>query len=114
MQGHPEPEGTIMTDTTRIAELDQVIAETLAIYPELADLPADYVPTESDHWSVRLLCEMREELAELEEGPEECEWSNHPAAELFTRTDNRDGSEIRVCEYHANHADVSYSDPIDA
>lgn len=30
-----------------------------------------------------------------------------PAAELFTRIDNRDGAEIKCCEWCADHADVS-------
>jgi hypothetical protein len=37
-----------------------------------------------------------------------CEWNGHGTDNVFVRTDNRDGAEIRVCEYHADHADVSY------
>jgi hypothetical protein len=53
-------------------------------------------------------------LGTLDDEFETCELGGHLAAELYTRTDNRDGSEIRVCEYHADNADVSCSDHIDA
>lgn len=36
-----------------------------------------------------------------------CELCELPAAELFTRIDNRDGAEIECCEWCADHADVS-------
>lgn len=39
---------------------------------------------------------------------ETCELGGCRVAELFTRIDNRDNSEIRVCEWHADHGDVSY------
>lgn len=39
-----------------------------------------------------------------------CELCSHPAAELFTRIDNRDGAEIKCCESCADTADVSYCD----
>lgn len=99
---------------TRIAELDEVIAETIAIYTELADLPADYVAGDDDHWSVRMLCEMRTELAQLLGEIETCALCPTMTDDLYTRTDNRDDSEIRVCARCANTADVSCSDPIDA
>jgi hypothetical protein len=38
---------------------------------------------------------------------ETCELCTLPAAELFARTDNRDGAEIECCEHCANTADVS-------
>ncbi len=37
-----------------------------------------------------------------------CEICTLPAAELFARTDNRDGSEVECCESCANTADVSH------
>lgn len=37
-----------------------------------------------------------------------CELGGHRVAELFVRIDNRDGSEISVCEHCADHGDVSY------
>lgn len=37
-----------------------------------------------------------------------CEWNGHGTDVTFARIDNRDGFEIRVCEFHADHADVSY------
>ena len=37
-----------------------------------------------------------------------CELCQLPAAELFTRIDNRDGAEIECCEYCADTADVSF------
>ena len=39
-----------------------------------------------------------------------CELCGHDAAELFTRIDNRDGSNVECCEHCANTADVSYCD----
>lgn len=36
-----------------------------------------------------------------------CEWTGHGTDEIYVRIDNRDGHEISVCEYHADHADVS-------
>jgi hypothetical protein len=45
---------------------------------------------------------------------ETCEMGSHPAAELFERRDNRDGSTVLICEYHADYADVSCSDDYDA
>lgn len=44
---------------------------------------------------------------------ETCELNGCTAAELFTRTDNRDGAEIRVCEWCADHGDVSCTDEYD-
>ncbi len=41
---------------------------------------------------------------------ETCELCGHAAAELFTRIDNRDNSEIEVCEHCADHADVSHTE----
>jgi len=38
---------------------------------------------------------------------ETCELRGHTVAELFLRTDNRDGQPIRVCEWCADHGDVS-------
>jgi hypothetical protein len=43
-----------------------------------------------------------------------CELCTLPSAELFERTDNRDGSTVQVCEHCANFADVSCSDDYDA
>ena len=37
-----------------------------------------------------------------------CEWNGHGTDVTFARIDNRDGTEIRVCEHHADTADVSY------
>lgn len=42
-----------------------------------------------------------------------CELCELPAAELYIRTDNRDGAEIAVCEHCANHADVTWTDEAD-
>jgi hypothetical protein len=53
-------------------------------------------------------------LGILEEDFEICELGDHLAAELYTRIDERDGSEIRVCEHCADTADVSCSDHADA
>jgi hypothetical protein len=50
----------------------------------------------------------------LDDEFETCELGDHFAAELYTRTDNRDGSEILVCEHCADTADVSCSDDYDA
>ena len=36
-----------------------------------------------------------------------CELGGHTVAELFLRTDNRDGQPIHVCEWCADHGDVS-------
>lgn len=36
-----------------------------------------------------------------------CEICEQPAAELYTRIDNRDGAEIACCEHCADTADVS-------
>jgi len=38
---------------------------------------------------------------------ETCELRGHTVAELFLRTDNRDGQPIYVCEWCADHEDVS-------
>lgn len=38
---------------------------------------------------------------------ENCGLCGHPAAELFHRTDNRDGAPVECCEWCADHADVS-------
>jgi len=38
---------------------------------------------------------------------ETCELGGHTVAELFLRTDNRDGQPIYVCEWCADHGDVS-------
>lgn len=43
-----------------------------------------------------------------------CELCEMPAAELYTRTDVRDGSEISACEHCADHGDVSTTDDYDA
>jgi hypothetical protein len=39
-----------------------------------------------------------------------CPMCNHPAAELLTRIDNRDGAPIDICEHCADTADVSWCD----
>lgn len=39
---------------------------------------------------------------------DECQICEQPAAELFWRIDNRDGTEVRCCEWCADHADVSW------
>lgn len=37
-----------------------------------------------------------------------CELGGCRVDYLHTRIDNRDGAEIGVCEFHADHGDVSY------
>ena len=46
--------------------------------------------------------------ASIEDYEFTCEWTGHGTDEVYVRLDNRDGAEISVCEYHADHADVSY------
>lgn len=53
-------------------------------------------------------------LGVFEDEFEVCELRGCYAAELYTRTDNRDGSTVRVCEGCADTQDVSCSDDINA
>jgi hypothetical protein len=46
--------------------------------------------------------------AETDEFEFTCEWNGHGTHETYARIDNRDGTEIRVCEWHADNGDVSY------
>ncbi len=39
---------------------------------------------------------------------ETCELGGCRVEELLLRRDNRDGADILVCEFHADHGDVSY------
>ena len=43
-------------------------------------------------------------------GFDTCDLCPLAAAYLYARTDDRDGSEVRVCEHCADHAAVSYRD----
>ena len=49
----------------------------------------------------------------LDELPD-CDLCTLPTAELFARIDNRDGSEVQVCEHCADTANVSCADGYDA
>jgi phage tail sheath protein FI len=44
---------------------------------------------------------------------ETCELGGCRVAELYARIDNRDGMEVRVCEWHADNGDVSYVEDYD-
>lgn len=96
-----------------LTELDRDIDELVAIYPELTGLAPGYVPTADDHWSVRMLHAMRTELAELEDLAE-CELCERLADDLYTRTDDRDGAEVRVCGRCAALDHVRCDDHIDS
>lgn len=48
------------------------------------------------------------DVIDAEADLETCELGGCRVAELFTRIDNRDNTEIRVCEWHADHGDVSH------
>lgn len=41
---------------------------------------------------------------------ETCELGGCRVEELFLRRDNRDGTDIHVCEWHADNGDVSYAE----
>ena len=44
-----------------------------------------------------------------EEFEHTCEWDGHDTnGNVYARLDPRDGTEISVCEWHADHAGVSY------
>ncbi len=46
-------------------------------------------------------------------GYDSCDLCALAADSLYTRLDNRDGTEIRVCEHCADHGDVSHTDDYD-
>ncbi len=46
-------------------------------------------------------------------GYDSCDLCTLAAQDLYTRLDNRDGAEIRVCEHCADTADVSHADDYD-
>lgn len=45
---------------------------------------------------------------DAEDELETCELGGCRVTELFIRIDNRDGAEVQVCEFHADHGDVSH------
>lgn len=47
-------------------------------------------------------------IAGLAEDFTACDLCELPAAELFSRIDNRDDSDVLVCEFCADHADVRF------
>lgn len=95
-----------------MADLDQDIAELVSIYPELAGVAPGYVPTADDRWSVRMLHAMRIELDELE-SLLECDSCSRHVGELYTRTDGRDNTEMRVCDSCTRLEHMRCDDEID-